>query len=72
LVAASFVVSDKHARIQALSEWLMEFSVLWAVFPLLDVLVENRAIQPRTILIGVTFSVVGMSGGILLRRGEPK
>ena len=29
-------MNDRQARTHAISEWLMEFSVLWAVFPLLD------------------------------------
>ena len=37
-------MSDKQARQHALSEWLLEFSVLWAVFPVLDQLIEGGPI----------------------------
>lgn len=32
-------MNDRQARRQALSEWFLEFSVLWAVFPVLDQLI---------------------------------
>ena len=37
-------MNDREARRHAMSEWLREFSVLWAVFPL-DRLVENKPID---------------------------
>ena len=38
-------MTDREARRDALSTWFMEFSVLWAVFPLLDSLVESRPLD---------------------------
>jgi hypothetical protein len=53
-------MDDRTARRQALSEWFTEFSVLWAVFPLLDRLVEGKAFDISVILIG----------GIILGKGD--
>ena len=36
-------MNDRQARRHAVSEWLLEFSVLWAVFPLLDKLLQDQA-----------------------------
>ena len=63
-------VSDKQARVQALSEWLLEFSVLWAVFPLLDQLIENRPIQSGLTITAFGICFVALTGGILLRKGD--
>jgi hypothetical protein len=65
-------VSDKQARIHAVSEWLMEFSVLWAVFPLLDQLIESSPIKPGVTAFSLGISITSLAGGILLRRGEMK
>ena len=62
----------RDLRVQALSEWLMEFSVLWAVFPLLDQLIEHRAIEVGVIIAGFTICFVAGVGGILLRKGDAK
>lgn len=50
----------------------MEFSVLWAVFPLLDQLIENRPIQFGPTIIGFGICFVALAGGILLRKGDAK
>ena len=65
-------MSDKRARIHAVSEWLMEFSVLWAVFPLLDQLLEDRAIRVGVLFASQLISILAFIGGILLRREESK
>ena len=65
-------MSDKRARIHAVSEWLMEFSVLWAVFPLLDQLLEDRPIRVGVLVASYLISILAFSGGILLRREESK
>jgi hypothetical protein len=63
-------MTDGEARRQAMSEWLMEFSVLCAVFPLLDWLVENQPV-PLSILVGC-YAISLTTGvlGLILRRGE--
>ena len=63
-------MNDRQARQQAVSEWLMEFSVLWAVFPLLDQLLADTPIQTGVTIFGYAISLVALSGGILLRKGE--
>jgi hypothetical protein len=50
----------------------MEFSVLWAVFPLLDQLISDTTIQPAVTVFGLGISALAACGGILLRKGEPK
>lgn len=65
-------MNDRQARRHALSEWLMEFSVLWAVFPLLDQLLEDRPIRVGLLVAGYTISMIAAFGGILLTRGESK
>ena len=53
-----------------MSEWLMEFSVLWAVFPLLDQLIEGRSIFTRLTAVSAVVCISALLGGILLRKGE--
>jgi hypothetical protein len=50
----------------------MEFSVLWAVFPLLDQLLEDRPIRVGVLVASYTISMLAAFGGILLRREESK
>ena len=67
--AAELVMNDREARRQALSEWLMEFSVLWAVFPILDRVIENKPIEAGVILLSAGISFTAAAGGMLLRKG---
>ena len=64
-------MKDRHARRQALSGWLMETSVLWAVFPLLDRLVEEKPLNFRIIALSTAISLAALLGGIILRKGDP-
>lgn len=63
-------MNDKEARREAVSQWFMEFSVLWAVFPLLDQLVENRPIDVPITSSGLGISLTALAVGLILRRGE--
>jgi hypothetical protein len=63
-------MNDRQARQHALSEWLMEFSVLWAVFPLLDQLIESAPIRVGLTMFSVGMSAIAAVGGILLRKGN--
>ena len=63
-------LNDRQARFHAVSEWLMEVSALWAVFPLLDQLVENKPFSFSITVSSVVIAVVAFAGGILLRRGD--
>jgi uncharacterized membrane protein YbhN (UPF0104 family) len=65
-------MNDRQARRHAVSEWLMEFSVLWAVFPLLDQLLEDRPIRVGVLVASYVISMIAAFGGILLRREESK
>ena len=65
-------MNDNDARREALSVWLMEFSVLWAVFPLLDQLVENRGIDLRIMGWSLGMSLTAFVFGVMLTRGERK
>ena len=65
-------MNDNHARRQACSEWFMEFSVLWAVFPLLDQLLRDEPINLGITVLSFGISWLAFIGGILLRKGEPK
>lgn len=63
-------MNDRQARQHALSEWLLEFSVLWAVFPVLDQLIEGGPLL--TTLTGSSVLITAAAGisGILLRKGD--
>jgi hypothetical protein len=50
----------------------MEFSVLWAVFPLLDQLLADSAIRPAFTAISIAIAAIAAVSGILLRKGEPR
>jgi hypothetical protein len=63
-------MTDQQARRHAASEWLMEFSVLWAVFPLLDSLVENQPVAEWILAVSVGISLTTALAGLILRRGE--
>ena len=52
-----------------LSEWLMEFSVLWAVFPLLDQVIDRRhGMDWLFIAGGILMALTTALLGILLQR----
>ncbi len=63
-------MTDRDARREALSVWLLEFSVLWAVFPLLDLFVENRPLDLRIASASVGISLTTLALGVILKRGE--
>ena len=65
-------MNDRQARRHAISELLMEFSVLWAVFPLLDQLLEDRPMRVGVLVASYVISMIAAFGGILLRREESK
>jgi hypothetical protein len=50
----------------------MEFSVLWAVFPLLDQLVENKPVDIFLMAWSLGISLTAALGGVILRKGEHK
>lgn len=50
----------------------MEFSVLWAVFSVLDQMIEEVSIQSKLTFLGVGISFASLVGGILLRKGDSR
>jgi hypothetical protein len=65
-------MNHRDARRHALSEWLMEFSALWAVFPVLDQLIEGGRIWSALTVSSLVINVGALVGGILLRKGESR
>ncbi len=65
-------MSDNDVRRDALSTWFLEFSVLWAVFPALDQLVENRPMDMRITAWSAGIALTTLALGVILRRGDGK
>lgn len=63
-------MNDRQARLDALSTWLLEFSVLWAVFPVLDQMVERRPLDPGITALSIAVSLTTLLLGVMLKRGE--
>jgi hypothetical protein len=63
-------MNDRQARRHALSEWLLEFSVLWAVFPVLDQLIEAVPILTTLTASSMVIAIGAGVSGILLRKGD--
>ena len=63
-------MTDRYARREAMSVWLMEFSVLWAVFPFLDRLVEGKPIDSEMALLTLGISLTALAVGLILRKGD--
>ena len=64
-------MGDREARRHALSEWFIEVSVLWAVFPVLDQLIEGGSILTRLTILAFVISATTLISGILIRKGQP-
>ena len=69
-MAKRSTVSNRDARREAISQWFMEFSVLWAVFPLLDWLVEKQAIELLVLAASLGISLTAGLVGFILTGGE--
>ena len=63
-------MTDNAARRDALSVWMLEFSVLWAVFPVLDQIVEHQPIDVWITVLSVAISLTTLAIGVILKRGE--
>jgi hypothetical protein len=53
-----------------LSEWLLEFSVLWAVLPVVDQLLGDRGVDWRIVAYGVAISLTTFVAGLLFSRSK--
>lgn len=56
------------ARREWISEWFLEFSVLWAVFPLLDQIVGGQPFDVRVLVWSFTFALPSFVVGLYLHR----
>jgi len=63
-------MTDRQARRDALSLWLLEFSVLWAVFPFLDTVVARRPLDAWLSMLSVGISLTTLALGVMLKRGD--
>jgi hypothetical protein len=63
-------MTDREARRDALATWVLEFSVLWAVFPLLDQLVGRRPIDAWLMALSLAISLTTLLHGVILKRGN--
>ena len=61
----SGVARSRSKQVEYLSEWLLEFSVLLAVFPLLDQALEQRFSLAVT-TVSLALSVLSFLGGLVL------
>lgn len=62
-------MKNNDARREVFSIWFVEFSVLWAVFPVLDRVVEGRSLDlPLTVLSG-GISLTTLVLGVMLKPG---
>ena len=62
-------MSIRDARLEGLSTWLLEFSVLWAVFPLLDMFVDHRTIDVSIVVLSGAISLTTGVAGLIIKRG---
>ena len=65
-------MTNNDARRDALATWFLEFSVLWAVFPVLDQLVERRPLNAVITLVSAGIALTTLVVGVILKRGDRK
>jgi hypothetical protein len=63
-------MTNTEAKREALSTWFLEFSVLRAVFPMLDRVVEERPLDFRVTALSVAISLTALVVGVMLKRGQ--
>jgi len=63
-------MTDGEARRDALATWILEFSVLWAVLPVVDQLLATRPIDVRITIFSIVVSLTTLTVGVMLKRGE--
>jgi hypothetical protein len=63
-------MTDGEARRDALATWILEFSVLWAVLPVVDQLLVQRPLDVPIMVLSVAISLTTLAIGVMLRRGE--
>ena len=60
----------RSARRTFVAVWMLEFSVLWAVFPLLELLLGGQ-LKYRLLAFSWTLAVTSFSIGFVLTEDEP-
>ena len=65
-------MTDNEARRDALATWFLEFSVLWAVFPVLDQLVERQPLDAVITSVSAGVALTTLVVGVILKQGERK
>lgn len=65
-------MTDREARRDAISTWFLEFSVLWAVLPVVDQLLATRPIDVPITAVSGAVSLTTLVVGIMLKGGERK
>ena len=63
-------MTDGQARRDALATWMLEFSVLWAVLPVVDQLLAQPPLDVPIIVFSVAISLTTLVIGVMLKRGE--
>jgi hypothetical protein len=63
-------MTDNDARRDALATWFLEFSVLWAVFPVLDQLVEHHPLDVQITVVSAGVALTTGAVGVILKRGD--
>ena len=65
-------MTDREARREGISTWLLEFSVLWAVLPVVDQLLATRPVDVRITAVSALISLTTLGVGVMLKRGEDR
>ena len=65
-------MTDREARRDAVATWTLEFSVLWAVLPVVDQLLATRPIDVQITIWSIAISLTTLGIGVMLKRGEDK
>ena len=63
-------MTNREARRDAVATWFLEFSVLWAVFPVLDQIVERHPLDITVTALSIAISLTTLVLGVMLKPGE--
>ena len=63
-------MTDNDARRDALATWFLEFSVLWAVFPVLERIIQDRPLDFWVIALSAGITLTTLIVGVMLKRGD--
>ena len=63
-------MTDREARRVAVVSWILEFSVLWAVLPIVDQLLAAHPLDFWITIFSGLISLTTLTLGVMLKRGE--